>query len=826
MVMTVQHSGSVLSRALRSRAIRPQVATAGAHSIALGNTSPIQRLYSSSNSVPLRNDSTEDDRDHDHETSPSQPGPSTRDGDNAGIMRGVKIPYKKQSHAMRKENGRTLMDIASATTTTGATFSSKSIALELQWLTDPKTLADRVGRLLKAGDVAQAAALTREAQRRQIRCDQAWNHLMRYCMDEGYPDAAFKFYNDMKKRGRQPSPKTYTIMLQGFSKGGKGPKSRETVKKAESIYKAIFAKNSSVKPNIIHSNAMLSVCQRHGDLDTLWRIAGDLPDEGPDMPDMRTYSIILAALHHAARDDLRKMKPHQVDEVIARQEKMVTEGKRIWADVIYRWSNDGLQLSNQVVNAMAHLLLDGVHDSDFYDVLQLYNQTMGVPILAKRPEPNMTISRSRARFILRSYEKARLTTGNEPEHEDVPFVDEDNKPLRRETENEETAPAEEEEDDMEEEDFEFLFQPVTLADGQSPEHLVPDSKDLTVILTACSNMTHNFSAGQSYWDLFTRESEKFHLQADEICCMEYLRLLRRARASKDTARVVREQMLPWGTTDATAFHVAFASCRRDRRNQSVLLNAKDLLDTMRKGLVLPDPRVIEGYLALIQEFSDDPQSILNLRGLKIDEGSKSQTLQALGKQLQAKLGLFALDTLRPHYLQLHEAFSEGKPAPRGRWNSLKGGNEDVSASKAVKIMSRIRTLIDETLKSEYAPFVSKAERKILAEESKMLKRYSDKAVIHGANNKIVYPTVAQREVFRKLQKEIEEFEPRFRKDSRTAPATSRGKIESEVESEVVDTAQAEKKSEFDTKPENKVEAQNQPKTEASPETETKPEVKG
>lgn len=89
------------------------------------------------------------------------------------------------------------MDIASATVSSSASFSSKSIAMELKWMSDPRDLADRVGRLLRADDVAQAAALTREAQRRQVRCDAAWNHLMRYSMDKGYPDAAFKFYNDV-----------------------------------------------------------------------------------------------------------------------------------------------------------------------------------------------------------------------------------------------------------------------------------------------------------------------------------------------------------------------------------------------------------------------------------------------------------------------------------------------------------------------------------------------------------------------------------------------------------------------------------------------------
>lgn len=89
------------------------------------------------------------------------------------------------------------MDIASATVITGSGFTNKTISMELKWIVDPRDLSDRVARLLQADKLAQAAALTREAQRRQMRCDGAWNNLMRYAMDKHQPDAAFKFYNDV-----------------------------------------------------------------------------------------------------------------------------------------------------------------------------------------------------------------------------------------------------------------------------------------------------------------------------------------------------------------------------------------------------------------------------------------------------------------------------------------------------------------------------------------------------------------------------------------------------------------------------------------------------
>jgi hypothetical protein len=193
LVMAGQLPASVLSRALRIRGIRPQLASASAQCLTRRALSPqVQRYFSSetpaNETIPFENDP-----ENEPETSPdSQPAPSLRGRDNADKnWEGGKGKGKPKSEE------QAIMEIASATVTTGYGFTSKSIAMELKWVADPKDLADRVGRLLRTGDLAQAAALTREAQRRQMRSDGAWNHLMRYAMDKGYPDAAFKFYNDV-----------------------------------------------------------------------------------------------------------------------------------------------------------------------------------------------------------------------------------------------------------------------------------------------------------------------------------------------------------------------------------------------------------------------------------------------------------------------------------------------------------------------------------------------------------------------------------------------------------------------------------------------------
>ena len=74
---------------------------------------------------------------------------------------------------------------------------NKVINEELKWLSDPRDFAERVSRILHAGDPALAAALIRTGTKQGMRCDVAWNTLFQYCMDQNHPQAAFKFYNDV-----------------------------------------------------------------------------------------------------------------------------------------------------------------------------------------------------------------------------------------------------------------------------------------------------------------------------------------------------------------------------------------------------------------------------------------------------------------------------------------------------------------------------------------------------------------------------------------------------------------------------------------------------
>ncbi|KAJ5320081.1 hypothetical protein PENANT_c025G08262 [Penicillium antarcticum] len=624
---------------------------------------------------------------------------------------------------------------------------NKVITEELKWLSDPRDFAERVSRILHAGDPALAAALIRTGTKQGMRCDVAWNTLLQYCMDQNHPQAAFKFYNDMKKRGRRPLATTYTIMLKGFSSASESP---SIVKTAASVYRSISSPNSGVNQSIIHTNAMLTVCQRHNDMDRLWKIAGDLPEEGPGAPDAATYTIILGAVQFAARKDIQKMSPEEIDRILERKALAVTEGKRIWADVAYRWKNQALELDNSVVNAMASLLLDGASDLDCYNVMELYKQTMGIPILQKRPIESESSSRRRiTREETQTLEQSQ--SKREDSMEDVPFVDENNQIIREAEPGEEAQPLAEEPEELEdeaeepeeEESFEELFRPV-VPDLAELSFLKPDSKELTLLLNACFTITHGTEAGVNYWKLLTIQDPKYLIEPDSVSYLQYFRLLRISRSSKVGVAALRDQMIPSGVANGKAFHVALSICRRDRRNHSVLQHANELMSLMGKALILPDLRVLEGYLELIQILSSQPSVLLHLRGLDMEDTSSKSRLQDIGRKIQAKLRLAAVATLLPYTAQLHEAMELGGPSKNSRWSEIQNQKDNVNGAAAVKILSRIRLIVDDTLMDDYKSFVSKAERKMLMEESKMLKKYSDKAVIQSFRGKTVYPTPEQK----------------------------------------------------------------------------------
>jgi hypothetical protein len=510
------------------------------------------------------------------------------------------------------------------------------------------------------------------------------------------------------------------------------------VQTALSIYQSISAPNSVVKPNIIHTNAMLKVCTSHGDMDTLWKVAGELPEEGPDAPDRMTYTIILQAIKAKTQRDVDRVDPSGVDRILEIKAAGVRDGKRIWADILKQWRTGQLMIDNVLVTTMASLLVNGAGERDCYDTLALMNQTLGVPIFASKPlntpgkqnlsEQSAYEVKTRAPLFF-----AKNREGREPE-EDLGLVeDEPSKTFKK----------------GEEQSLEAVFDPVvdTLKGEKisKPAFLEPENVNLTFILEACRLMTQAIDAAKQYWHYFTREDHSHQIEPDAISFHQYLRVLRVGRSSKLALEVIRDQMVPGNKVEGKTFHIAISCCRRDRSNPNVFKIANELLALMSAHLALPDPRALHGYLDLVDILTANPQWLLLLNGLEDVGTRRSSNMALMGREMRYKLHAIALSQLRPHVTKLLDAIDHGRitsSETRSR-RPKKDAEGAIVGYGALKSLVRTRALVDNLLGSEYQTLLPKSERQLLEAEKKTLSVFSSPEMVAKLENTMVFSVQAR-----------------------------------------------------------------------------------
>jgi hypothetical protein len=554
----------------------------------------------------------------------------------------------------------------------------------------------------------------------------------------------------MKKRGARPSAATFTIMLNGFAKNSHLPGVR-AVHHAYSIFKSIFNEKSLARPNIIHLNAMLKVCAWSHDMDTLWKVLDELPEDGPKA-DMKTYTVILNAIKDATQRDIDRIPANQVDEIIARRAVGIRDGKRLWADIVSQWRTGQMAIDNSLVCAMADLLLDYSGERGCYDVLALFNQTMGLPIFADKPPGDIPSGPSARR---RRYEDTVLTSPapamRSPQNQDYLDQDADN---LGDQEMAQIDPAEAGKEEREE-SFEGLFDPVnnTSSNGknQSDEAgsisalLKPGNRELSLILDACRLMTQGAGGGKEYWDYLTLKDSDYKIQPDEESFHQYLRLLRVTRSSRVSLEVIRDQMVPADVVQMKTFQIAMSCCRRDRANPNVLNTANELLALMDTHLPLPDPKALLGYLDLVDVLAENPQWLLTLNGLDIDEKDRSN-LRMLGRKLKLSLLSVAISTIWPHVSKLCDTVERG-PATKFNGDTRRRLRErmdnQVTGFLVLKVLVRTRSLMDDVLGPTYESVLSKSDRERLEPEAKSLRKFSNPHVVVKLDKAVLTPTPEQ-----------------------------------------------------------------------------------
>lgn len=380
----------------------------------------------------------------------------------------------------------------------------------------------------------------------------------------------------MKKRAQVPDAHTFTILLRGLAEHVEFPQS---LPRAIWLYESMFAFNSHVKPSVKHTNAVLKVCARAKDLDSMWAIAAKLPARGWGAPDNLTFTTILNAVSQDLALRLRSSISNNEKSTMI--EKAILHGRRMWDDIVGRWRMGDIWIDEELVCSMGRLLLTGLRPTDWDDVLSLVEQTMAVPRLLPR-------------LGTPAREEARAPQLAAPD--DGTFQREGS------TDGEPEAGGE--------------FDPVDISKvmtrlrgGAEPAvYARPGASTLSLILAACLKMRAK-QTGQEYWALLTDPSG-YAVVPDPENYSAYMRLLRQSRASKEAVTVLRSALASSPTLSPIllrkSFRIAMSACVRDINSPHAFKHASQILDLMQSALADLDVRTCTRYLELATRTNDGP----------------------------------------------------------------------------------------------------------------------------------------------------------------------------------------------------------------------------
>ena len=386
----------------------------------------------------------------------------------------------------------------------------------------------------------------------------------------------------------------------------------------------------------MHVNAVLKVCARAQDMDSLWDIASKLPERGPHAANSWTYTTILNTLR---MNTILAGPIGEAGHIMARRrEQAIVDGRRLWNVVTTRWRAGDLALDEELVCSMGRLLLIGSRPRDWDDVLSLVQQTMNisrlVPRLGTAARQDVAIPRIRA-----------------------PYTPADMKNDGSEIEDEYDEPKPGSEFDI----FDtHKSKSLVVGRGHSSSisprdahaYAVPSNSSLSLLTEACLKMVIKKPA-QNYWALLT-DTNSYGVKPDLDNIHMMLRVLRQARSSAEALEMLREEMprldiVPVNKT----LRIAMSVCVRDGLNPNIFQNAQRIVDVMQNTLPDPDVPTMNMFLevaikspeptVLIRALERMEPGVMNLRSL-LNFGSEHSGQR--GGLLEPRDKEYALELIR------------------------------------------------------------------------------------------------------------------------------------------------------------------------------------
>ncbi|KAI0191236.1 hypothetical protein EV127DRAFT_428959 [Xylaria flabelliformis] len=417
---------------------------------------------------------------------------------------------------------------------------------ELEYLSDPLHIANRVKTALDKDNFELAALITRKASKNNS-VTVSWNHLIDYELQRGRLHAAIKLYNEMKKRAQQPNAQTFTIIFRGCAKS-EHPKL--ALGEAYKLYQNMLSVGR-IKPNVIHLNAVLKVCAKVGDLDSMFSILRS-SDDPLRSPNNLTYTTIFNAMRMrvdkapAGGDAGGRLGE---EEIRKETESTIKRAKTIWEEVNSRWRTGSLIIDEELVCAMGRILLMGGY-RDVDAVESLVEQTMMISRAENKGLSGREGTKSSTPAGPRSVFKA-------PGTPDITYAS-------------------------------------------------PGNNSLSLILEALEK-TRRTTKAIKYWNVFTMY---YHVVPD---AENWTRALRVFYVGKNSGRAATTlQRMPGSMITAKHVRVAMGACLRDNLNKSAFDNATTILKIMGENPSIADVPTLRLYLQVAhaskRSFDDEAKN--------------------------------------------------------------------------------------------------------------------------------------------------------------------------------------------------------------------------
>lgn len=446
--------------------------------------------------------------------------------------------------------------------------------------TDPLQLAESTLAKLRRDNFQEALELVRKNSA-ALECVVSWNHLIDYQCKHRRINAAIKTYNEMKKRGQVPDAYTYTIIFRGLASTAEVHKS--SLASALSIYHSMHADKAPVVPNLIHTNAVLMVCAKAGDLDAMFGIAAKLKDKGIRAPNSRTYTIIFNAMRQTM---IKLEQTMSADEIERVRGKAIMQARGMWQDIVRRWRQGDLHIDEELVCAMGRILSHGSR-ADVRDISALLRQTMKLPQLIAR-SPHVVSAPKQAALskpeIVADEEELEEWEGKTYEHEA------------------QSAPPTSTPTYRPKEEFPIVNPPKNDRNSKGASgsgFAVPGANTLDLLMDGYKDPKFVIPA-MLYWKILT---EEYNVKPDAATYHGYLRVLRSARRSTEASLIVKS--MPAEMISYSTIIISMAACSRDKTNPEVFANASRILDAMQQNLSRPDERILHNYLDIALESGAD-----------------------------------------------------------------------------------------------------------------------------------------------------------------------------------------------------------------------------